>query len=165
MDDFISKPLELAELQRVLARFGNTHSQPGSLVTTHLSDDSQHLGGSAPEFDYEGALTQSDQEVVDIVADAFMAQWPIDVEKISQSLTRGDWSPLLHTAHALKSTLGMFGARPAVDLAQDLERLAASGSSGDTGQATNTTAAMAAKWAALQTQVAHLLAALRFRQG
>lgn len=165
MDDFISKPIELAELQRVLVRFGKPPAPAGSLAIQHPSDESTPMVAPALEFDYEQALAQSDQEVVDIVADVFMAQWPIDVKKMTDALAIGDQSSWLHTAHALKGTLGMFGAKPAVNLAEQLEKLAAGGDWSDAWRETEGAVTTAAKWGALQIEVAHLLAALGCRQG
>ena len=50
-----------------------------------------------------------------------MAQWPIDMDKLSQALASGDLQPVMHVAHALKGILAMFGARPAVAVASRVE--------------------------------------------
>ena len=42
-------------------------------------------------------------------------------------MAQGDLKPVLHLAHALKGTLAMFGARPAVELAQRMELLVVQG--------------------------------------
>ena len=167
MDDYLSKPIDWAELQRVLVRFapasmnadahGETQTLPPSVPNDH--SESPDLG-----FDYQSALAASDQEVVDIVADAFVAQWPVDVERMTQALSDGDMSPLLHTAHALKGTLGLFGAAPAVFLAQALEALAAAQSQ-NTQRSLNQAGPIAIKLGALRIQVEHLLAALAARSG
>ena len=141
MDDYISKPIGLAALQRVLDWF-------------------QPKAEPALEFDYAQALMTSDQEVIDIVADLFTAQWPLDAVAMSQALASGEVSPLLHTAHALKGTLGLFGARPAVALAGELEKLSMAWSAGATVPSAGSAASMQATLAALKTQVGYLLAAL-----
>jgi len=166
MDDYFSKPIDRGELQRVLARYApaplkvDTQSD-GSDVLPSVPPD--HLDESALNFDYERALAASDQEVVDIVADVFMGQWPQNVEKMTQALTMGDMSPLLYTVHALKGTLGLFGAAPAVDSAAALEKLAAIGQSRLLESSVHREASMATELAALQTQVGYLLAALNAR--
>jgi len=166
MDDYISKPIELAELQRVLTLFSPAHSHFGALSDLgRLHADSS---GFKPEeidldFDYEKALAASDQDVVDIVADVFAEQWPLDMKKMTEALAGGEMSPLLHTSHALKGTLGMFGARPAVELAQELEKLALAGVSTQTGQMAASLMAMSEKLLLLQAEIEQLLAALRCR--
>lgn len=167
MDDYISKPIELAELQRVLARFASSRTQldaadensrlPGDAAATKLAE-------SWLSFDYERALAGADQEVVDIVADVFVEQWPLDMKKMTGALATGEASPLLHTAHALKGTLGMFGAAPAVGLAQDLEELAlAAGASTQIGSLAASSVHITDKLGQLQVEIEHLLAALHQR--
>ena len=141
MDDYISKPIGLAALQRVLDWF-------------------QPTAKPAPEFDYAQALVASDQEVIDIVADVLMAQWPLDADAMAQALASAEVSPLLHTAHALKGPLGLFGAKPAVALAQELETLAIAWGAGPTVPTADAAGLMAAKLALLKTEVGFLLAAL-----
>jgi signal transduction histidine kinase/CheY-like chemotaxis protein/HPt (histidine-containing phosphotransfer) domain-containing protein len=167
MDDYISKPIQLAELQRVLSRFAPAHTHQGaldkigSLPAPSLAPQRVE---SPPDFDYVKALAASDQEVVDIVVDVFVAQWPLDLEKMTEALIIGELSPLLHTAHALKGTLGMFGARPAVVMAQELEKLAvAAGASMQTGSLAVSLADMAGKLAQLRVEIEQLLAALHHR--
>jgi PAS domain S-box-containing protein len=163
MDDYISKPIELPELQRVLTlcsngKFRNEIVSPAEQVPgigdTSIGDCTQEL----PSFDYVQALATSDQEVVEIIADVFIAQWPVDVRKMTEALASGELSPLMHTSHALKGTLGMFGAKPAVAAATALEKLASK-------KALDLTpaeiAAMACLLTDLQKQVEQLLAALQ----
>jgi PAS domain S-box-containing protein len=116
MDDFISKPIAMADLQRVLTSLGKNHHLHRVLVAPDATQ-------AVDNFDYAAALSACDQEVVDIVAEVFMAQWPLDFEKMLQAAQAGDWSTLLHVAHALKGTLGLFGAIPGVNTAQELESI------------------------------------------
>jgi signal transduction histidine kinase/CheY-like chemotaxis protein/HPt (histidine-containing phosphotransfer) domain-containing protein len=126
MDDFISKPIEFAELRRVLQRFA---PQAAS-----LESERSPASGSTPvvpsadeladiDFDYCAAIAAADQEVVDIVATVFMEQWPLDLACMRKASGTEDVSPLLHVAHSLKGTLGLFGAKPAAQLARQLEAL------------------------------------------
>jgi HPt (histidine-containing phosphotransfer) domain-containing protein len=78
-------------------------------------------------FDYAAGLKAMDQEILDIIGQAFLDQWPEDIEKIRTSLAKGDQTPTLHTAHALKATMAMFGAEPASQLAARVESLAGLG--------------------------------------
>ena len=127
MDDYISKPLEAAALQRLLkhhmfVKSGSTGGRSTAPMTP--ADASPQIPAS---FDYVSALAAADQEVVDIVADIFLDQWAVDIETLNQSLAMGDLNAGMHVAHALKGTLGLFGARPAVDLAYRIETQAARG--------------------------------------
>ncbi len=161
MDDYIAKPIQTPELQRVLTRFSN-------LRHGTAPDPVNGSGGAAPsaaadpldaDFDYAVALRASDQEVVDIIQEMFVQQWPLDVEKMRKALDSDDLSPLRYIAHALKGTLAMFGAEPAVALASDLEVLAVTDTAG--GEPQNK-AVLREKLTALQNHVSQLLAALNF---
>jgi HPt (histidine-containing phosphotransfer) domain-containing protein len=125
MDDFISKPIEFSELRRVLERFAPRVTQAPHDVVIAPTFEAPSLfsfdEAMAADFDYVGALQASDQEVVDIIADVFQAQWPVDLSRIQAALNTDDLSPVMHAAHSLKGTLGLFGAQPAVKLARQLE--------------------------------------------
>ena len=98
--------------------------------------------------------------MVDIIAEVFVEQWPLDLQKMTSALAENDLTPLLHTAHALKGTLGMFGAKPAVLLAAELEQLAANK---NPDAAAPVRALAMEKLMVLHVQVDLLLAALRSR--
>ena len=123
MDDYISKPLEMAELQRLLQRYQT--EKESTPVGQEGIPRMEEL--NLRNFDYDLALAQADQEVVDIIADVFLDQWPLDKLKMEQALRDNDMQPILHLTHALKGTLAMFGARPPAEMAQRAEQLAAQG--------------------------------------
>ena len=124
MDDYISKPLETAELQRLLLRYLSENDAAG---LDHSAEKVMTDMVTTLNFDYDAALRGADQEVVEIIAEVFVMQWPLDKEKMEQALAVGDLKPVLHLSHALKGTLAMFGARPASELAHRAESLAAQG--------------------------------------
>jgi HPt (histidine-containing phosphotransfer) domain-containing protein len=111
-------------------------------------------------FDYADAIKSEDQDVVDIISDVFIAQWPVDAAKMASALASGDFDAVMHVAHTLKGTLGMFGAQPAVSLATDLEQLALACSG---ASSTELTATLAAKVADLEVQMDYLLNVLKSR--
>jgi HPt (histidine-containing phosphotransfer) domain-containing protein len=78
-------------------------------------------------FDYAAGLKAMDQEILEIIGQAFLDQWPEDIRKIRASLAQGEPLPTLHVAHALKATMAMFGADPASHLAARIEALAGQG--------------------------------------
>jgi len=159
MDDYISKPIETAELQRVLSRCRSQLHFDSDLIATE-NGPTAVVSSAAPEFDFVAGLHAADQEVVDIIAEVFVEQWPLDLQKMTSALAENDLTPLLHTAHALKGTLGMFGAKPAVLLAAELEQLAANK---NPDAAAPVRALAMEKLMVLHVQVDLLLAALRSR--
>ncbi len=122
MDDYISKPINAQELQQMLQHFSTAHV---SLPMTVPATLGAPLAAQTPiAFDYLAAMSYVDQEVLHIIAQAFVDQWPEDLKKIRAGLGSGDLKPVLHTAHALKGTLSMFGAKPASELAYQMEQCA-----------------------------------------
>ena len=117
MDDYLSKPIHAPELQALLQR----------VVVRSGTRRAATLAAPALEFDYARGMRGVDQEVLDIIAQAFTDQWPHDIDKMRDALAQGDLQSVLHTSHALKGTLAMFGAAPARDLAQHIESLCANG--------------------------------------
>jgi len=120
MDDYLSKPIKSRELQQMLQHFSSAHVQLSLTRPAPLSA----LASPAVVFDYADAMTRVDQEVLHIIAQAFVDQWPDDRKKMRDGLECGDLKPVLHTAHALKGTLSMFGAKPASELAYQIEQCA-----------------------------------------
>ena len=106
----------------MLARFAN-----GVPVAAELTDpvaESAAETAAPAVFDYAKALAAQDQEMVEIVAEAFVAQWPADKQKLREALGKSELNVVLYTAHALKGTLSMFGAAPAAYLAAQMETMA-----------------------------------------
>ena len=131
MDDYLSKPIKAQELQRKLllwatpaARSGRTEPAPLQALPSVSASAGFVKSGM---FDYAVALSACDAEIVDIVSAAFTSQWPHDLERIRQAVAEQDAQALLHITHALKGTLGLFAALPAVHLAQRMEACAATG--------------------------------------
>jgi two-component system, sensor histidine kinase and response regulator len=130
MNDYISKPIKAQELQELLQRYAREKvrsSMPAALQSNHdFPEESQAMQGA---FNYVDGLAAMDQEIRDIIAQAFVDQWPDDLQKMHQGLAQNDVTSVLHTAHALKGTLSMFGALPAAELARQIEAIAAKGES------------------------------------
>ncbi|MEY3124169.1 MAG: hypothetical protein RLZZ573_689 [Pseudomonadota bacterium] len=148
MDDYISKPIKVQELQQMLQRI----AEKGLRMVFPSTDSaaSAPLSVLAVEFDYHAALAAQDQEVLDIVAQVFVNQWPEDFQKILSGLASNDLKTVLYTVHALKGTLAIFGAGPASEIAHRMEECA--------GRNDGAGAADLAEQ--LRTEVANLLAVL-----
>jgi two-component system sensor histidine kinase/response regulator len=158
MDDYISKPFEIAELHRLITRFShNGQPVPSLEAATGQAEPATPLR-TGPDFDYARALRDSDQEVVEIISDIFVMQWPLDHATMAHAIETGDAASLRNTSHALKGSLGMFGAHPAVELAAELEQLA---STDQLSGAASFQAAASSLLTNLGVQVAALLLALQ----
>jgi CheY-like chemotaxis protein len=101
MDDYLSKPVRAADLQQLLQRHGK----------------------SAPSaFNYQAALAQQDAEIIDIVADSFLASFPVEMAQLEQALQQADRATLKRLAHTIKGNAALFGATPIVTAAAQLEK-------------------------------------------
>ncbi len=164
MDDFISKPIMQSELQRILSSLDLSRQSNAPLAELNCSGKAETLASPKSitidnDFDYTSALAECDQEVVDIVADIFIQQWPQDLEKMKQAAVTGDQSALMRAAHTLKGTIGLFGAQPVVTLARELEILFA----GDGVKAMHNDPGVMETLAVLEAQVEKVLAVLSDR--
>jgi two-component system sensor histidine kinase/response regulator len=127
MDDYISKPIETVALQRLLRKYVPGGMSPPLAPSADPMTTNDGWSTAVADFDYDQALAGADQEMVDIIADAFIDEWPRDLLKIEQALSGGEVAPLTHVVHALKGTLAIFDAKPAVEMARHLELLATQG--------------------------------------
>jgi PAS domain S-box-containing protein len=128
MDDYLSKPFDVKSFQLMVQRYvpSLNEAQPPATAPTQTStvEKGAQAGvgaGDSDGFDYALALAQADQEVVDIIRPIFVRRWPVEFEKLASALAAQDRETLLQGGHALKGTLGMFGAHPAAALARQIE--------------------------------------------
>lgn len=124
MDDYLSKPIKANVLQAMLQSVA-TAVEKGTLHQSSMMVDLLIEDSYPEDFDYSSALATVDQEVIQIVSAPFFKQWPKELARLREALDQGDLSTVLHISHALKGTLAMFGAQPARELAQQIERCAA----------------------------------------
>ena len=120
MDDYLSKPIKAQELRQMLQHFSSAKVLMSQTKPVPLGE----VVPTVSAFDYLAALKRADQEVIEIISEAFIDQWPTELGKISNGLASGDLTQVMHTAHALKGTLSMFGAAPASALAAQMEQSA-----------------------------------------
>ena len=125
MDDYLSKPISVSELNRVIALSRTASAAPEKVANTPVvAAPLPASAGADSGFDYAQALVQVDQEVLGIISETFVLQWPLEWDKLQKALAESDWRVVQQSAHTLKGVLALFGARPAVDLAAALEQLA-----------------------------------------
>ena len=118
MNDYISKPIKAADLQQLLRGVAQARQMLGADA---LAPESAIKPGLGQPFDYAGGLKAMDQEILEIIGQAFLDRWAEDIGLLRTHLGQREALPVLHTAHALKGTLAMFGADPASQLAARIE--------------------------------------------
>ena len=125
MDDYISKPIKAQELQALLQHYATV--QQSSRHETAIASMPHTPKPSPAAFDYAAGIRGMDQEILEIISETFVAAWPDDLHRIREGLNQGNLKEVLRTAHSLKGTLAMFGARPAAAVAERMESMASRG--------------------------------------
>ena len=122
MDDYLTKPLQPEDLERVMERL-NKRSDDGVREVArsfHASALSKSLGGDAV--------------AVHRLVDLYLETTPPLVVRIAQSLQRADAPSLAYAAHTLKGSLSEIANTTARDLAAEVETLARAGKLSEAGE-------------------------------
>jgi HPt (histidine-containing phosphotransfer) domain-containing protein len=114
MDDYLSKPIQSAELKRILDKF--TLSEPIALPQPEPMDKEAAL-----------ACMSGDAGILADIAALFLDDFPKLLGEIRTAVASGHAVALHRAAHTLKGSLGYLGARPAETQARKLEGLGRSG--------------------------------------
>jgi len=124
MDAFLPKPIGMAELLAMLAVLARRPAQAASV-------SSPGPNGGQPPADLAAHLqraTGGNQKLCRSLVKNFLADAPKKLSALRRALAQQDAERLASAAHALKGSLGLFGAHRAVDAARHLQRIAGSGS-------------------------------------
>ncbi len=120
MDDYLSKPIQSAELFAIIERL--TGPAPAEARPTVESN-----GHAAAEevFDREALLdyVESDRELLTRILERFRDKRPQLLARIQEAIAHGDGPALEFSAHKLKGVVGNFFAKTAWDAAFRLEML------------------------------------------
>ncbi|MBE0597763.1 MAG: response regulator, partial [Desulfuromonadales bacterium] len=110
MDDYVTKPIDPEALYAAVE---------GRLRGERL------VSSSPPAIDISDALkaVHGDRAFLADLAGQLLRDFPWQMSELHSALTEKDGRKLERLAHSLKSVVGIFGARTAVDLAQELESL------------------------------------------
>ena len=148
MDDYLSKPIKTEDLRELLALYAPAEKRsPAASSVPEIDSSPLPLA----VFDYAAGVAAEDPEMIEIVAGIFLENYPADLQAMREGAANGDLQAVLYVAHALKGTLAMFGADPARQLAQEIERRAAEGDATGIGR----------RIEALAAEVERLMAVLR----
>jgi two-component system sensor histidine kinase/response regulator len=128
MDDYVSKPVQTAELRRALE------------AVTSAAGTSREVPGSEdcarPACDLRAALEQvgGDEQFLNEVIALFRQDGTRLLDEVREAVHQGDAGGLRRAAHALQGSAGYVGARPTLEAAQRLEMI---GTRGNLGEAAN----------------------------
>ena len=123
MDDFVQKPVGLADLRDALERCEPAAALPdqGPILDPACLDNLRRLG----ELTGKPLLSQ--------VLDLYRSETPKRLQRMRESLLHSDAENLLFTAHSLKGSSAQIGAIQVAALSAEIEHRAQSGHLGDVG--------------------------------
>ena len=127
MDDYLAKPIDGQQLQQLLLKHGAGAADgegigPRAAASGPTSAEQQASRPGSAAFDYGAALATADQETVALISDLFLEHSQRDMDALRHALAESERRRAATAAASLKGTLAIFGARPAVQLAQRLEQ-------------------------------------------
>jgi two-component system sensor histidine kinase/response regulator len=147
MDAYISKPLNPQQLYEVI----ESVIAPGA----EAKNMAVETEAAEPVFDREAVLArvEGDLELLKEIVELFLGEAPDLLRSIRESLERRDAASLERSAHALKGSVGNFGAKGAYETALKLETM---GREADLNGAPETFAELEAKISRLESALATL---------
>jgi CheY-like chemotaxis protein/HPt (histidine-containing phosphotransfer) domain-containing protein len=129
MDDYISKPVLVADVQAVLSRWLR-----GEATAPQPSASADWAESAAEVLDPDrlaelGRLDSSGNRsaLIGRLADGFLASAPADLVSLRAAVERGDATAIDHVAHRLMGAAATLGSAGLVGLCQELEALANAG--------------------------------------
>lgn len=134
MDDYVSKPVQVENLFEVIEKWARASvlargERSCPIPFKETAESSREV------FDLDKAMetVAGNRALFEEIAHMFLESLPGDVDKIKEGLARGDGDALEKSAHALKGSIGNFGARLSYESAYRLE---VSGRDGKLAEAT-----------------------------
>ncbi len=131
MDDYLPKPIRIADLRAVLARLTGDPAAEDTAPMPPAPAARTHPTFAVFDRDDVLARVEGDHALLAELVDIFRTEYPRLLASIRQSVAAGDASCVQEWAHALKGTVGNFGARDASEAAAALEAMGRQGSLAD----------------------------------
>jgi CheY-like chemotaxis protein/HPt (histidine-containing phosphotransfer) domain-containing protein len=123
MDDYISKPVRVAELQKAIERWGPTKvkTTETAFLARYQTLPSDHFIDSAVIAELRDMPPMNGVSMLNELLDLFLVEAPRQIALLHQHVS--DPAKLEFHAHALKSTALNLGAKRIVEISQRLEEL------------------------------------------
>lgn len=130
MDEVMSKPIRVGELERLLRRIAAGESPPAGAVPAPIGEAGLPAGPTAFDLSGLGLPPESTAELVHDVAHLFRENAPAALDRLRAAIEAGDAAELARQAHALKGTCLNLRASEAV---ASLAAIEAAARQGDVG--------------------------------
>jgi two-component system, sensor histidine kinase and response regulator len=119
MDDYLSKPARLADIERALDRAMMAHASAnqGGDFNAKPTVTERAVWDRAAALDRLGG----DEGLLNELIELFFNDYPILARRLTDALARGDIASLREPAHTLKGSLGALGLPATASLAQEIE--------------------------------------------
>jgi PAS domain S-box-containing protein len=134
MDDFITKPVQVKELQAALERTAQRAASAALRLPTPppfpaiAQTDLPTLDRATVAALRDALQSDGEPDVIGQLIDLFQETTPPLLAHLREAVVAGDAEKLRHTAHELKGSSGNLGARRLAALAADLEKIGKGGS-------------------------------------
>jgi CheY-like chemotaxis protein len=123
MDDYISKPVKAADLQKAL--------ECCRIITTEDSQTENTMpspNGGRYQSLFLRDLQEDEQEIFAELLDLFLNNAPVHLQRLREALRGGDFKRLEEAAHSLKGSCAYMGTERMVALSAELEKKGRDGS-------------------------------------
>jgi PAS domain S-box-containing protein len=130
MDDYLSKPVKIAELKEVLEKWEGRKSPGRQRVTAHTDDDA--VLDAVFLADLEEVI--GDASMLAEVIGMYLTDSPSHLDAIVDALAQADPAALTRAAHALKGSSASVGAAPLSSLCGKMEQLGRAGTLEDSAE-------------------------------
>jgi len=127
MDEYVTKPIQPADLfaaiDRVIGRLENTSEAERFMTVTSGEGALPSVGAADGVIDLSQAraLLDGDEASLQSLIGIFLSEHPKSLRKIEEAIREKDIKALGTIAHSLKSSVGLFGAAIAAEIAQRIE--------------------------------------------
>jgi signal transduction histidine kinase/CheY-like chemotaxis protein len=132
MDDYLTKPLQVAALAQVLERWSGP-AKAAMRMPRPAAPEAQPVRVDFSRLDNFREL-DSDMSTVRAIVELFLADTPAQLEALVQAQAGGDATALATQAHALRGAAGNLGALTLAQMATQIETLAQQGQAGSATQ-------------------------------
>lgn len=125
MDAYIAKPVRVPELMRMI----ESVVPGGSIMNANVESEAASVETQLHQLDESLALSRvgGDVDLLKEVAELFLDDYPLTLEKIKSAVAGRDATALEQHAHSLKGSVSTFGANRAFEAAYTLEKQGRSG--------------------------------------